>query len=600
MDKKNTFIGVLIVGAAFALMLWQGKQAQETQQEQALLQEAQQQLQETAPAIPEAPKANAAKKTSTLFQQNTKHDHEADLLVSSEEEVTYSLENEYIQVLFTNLGGAIKTVGLKKYPAIQDEPAPFRFNEGSSVPALGISTTDAETAGPQQYAPAYALVQQDNSTITFRLTTQEGLVIERAYDITQGDSERDPYVIVHETRFANNMEHAADLKHIYLHLGTVPPVKNDKMGEFLNFGYYNGEKAKFIKIGEFQGRSGFMGIGKKLPVDSVEENTSPILWGSLKNQFFTGVLTPKQPSIGFFVSPEDLPIEGDASEAEMGIAASMKFDLGQLPAGGTSILTADYYVGPKEYTRLEKLGANQDLVMQFGIFGFISKLLLIMMKGIYSIIPNYGVAIIIVTAIIKLLTWPLTNASTRASKKMAKLQGPLKELREKHKDNPQKAQQESMKLFKEYKVNPAAGCLPILIQIPVFLGLFWMLRSASELRFAHFLWIQDLSLPDTMAVIAGFPLNILPLFMGVTMFFQMKLTPSPSADPIQRKVFQFMPFVFLVICYNFPSGLVLYWTVQNLLTITQQTITNRRADPIADAIPTTLADTRKNKKRRKK
>jgi YidC/Oxa1 family membrane protein insertase len=587
MDKKNTFIGILIIGAAFALMLWQGKHTQGTQQENAPLQSIQQQGEKTLSAVvPEQSKTTLTLKALPIN--------------SSEEEITYSLENEYIKVIFTNLGGAIKTVGLKKYLAVQDKPEPFRFNEGSIIPALGLSTMNAEDAVPQQYASPYALLKQDDSTITFRLITEEGLVIERAYDITEASSERDPYVIAHETRFTNNMEHAANLKHVYMHLGTVPPVQNDKMGEFLNFGYYNGDKAKFIKIGEFQGRSGFMGIGKKLPVNSIEENTTPILWGSLKNQFFTGVLTPQKPSVGFSVNAEELPIEGTSGETEMGIAASMRFDLGQLPTGETSILATQYYVGPKEYTRLEKLGEHQDLVMQFGIFGFISKLLLIMMKGIYSIIPNYGVAIIIVTAVIKLLTWPLTNASTRASKRMAKLQGPLKEIREKHKDNPQKAQQESMKLFKEYKVNPAAGCLPILIQIPIFLGLFWMLRSASELRFAHFLWIQDLSLPDTVATIAGFPFNILPLFMGVTMFFQMKMTPSPSADPIQRKVFQFMPFIFLVICYNFPSGLVLYWTVQNLLTITQQAITNRRSDPAADAIPSTLAETRKNKKRRKK
>lgn len=596
MDKKNTFIGVIIIGAAFALMLWQGKQAQEAQREQTALTQTEPVHIASASDASITEKPNDTQGTSLLQAVDGQKKNVP--TVPSGKEITYTLENDYIRILFTNLGGAIKTVGLKKYPAVQDEPEPFCFNEGSSVPALGISTHDPERAGPQQYAPAYELVEQAKDAITFRLTTKEGLTIERTYNVAQDSSIRDPYVIVHETRFSNGMDGASDLKHIYLHLGTVPPVQNDKMGEFLNFGYYNGEKAKFIKIGEFQGRSGFMGIGKKTPVASVEENTTPIVWGSLKNQFFTGVLTPEKPSVGFFVSPETLPVEGSQDETELGISASMKFDLGQLAAGGSQTLTASYYVGPKEYTRLEKLGQNQDLVMQFGIFGFISKLLLIMMKGIYSIIPNYGVAIIIVTIFIKLLTWPLTNASTRASKRMAKLQGPLKEIREKHKDNPQKAQQESMKLFKEYKVNPAAGCIPILIQIPIFLGLFWMLRSASELRFAHFLWIQDLSLPDTMAVIGGFPLNILPLFMGVTMFFQMKMTPSPSADPIQRKVFQFMPFIFLVICYNFPSGLVLYWTVQNLLTITQQTITNRRADPEADAIPSTLAETRK--KRRKK
>jgi len=155
----------------------------------------------------------------------------------------------------------------------------------------------------------------------------------------------------------------------------------------------------------------------------------------------------------------------------------------------------------------------------------------------------------------------------------------MKALKEKFKDNPQRLQQETIKLFKEYRVNPAAGCLPILIQIPIFLGLFWMLRSASELRFAHFLWIQDLSLPDTVYSFHGLPLNILPLFMGITMVLQMRLSPTPTTDPIQQKMFQFMPFIFLIICYNFPSGLVLYWTVQNILTILQQAWMRREPAP---------------------
>ena len=140
-------------------------------------------------------------------------------------------------------------------------------------------------------------------------------------------------------------------------------------------------------------------------------------------------------------------------------------------------------------------------------------------------------------------------------------------------------QQETLKLFKEHQVNPVAGCLPMLIQMPIFLGLFYMLRTASELRFEPFLWVTDLSLPDTQFLVGGFPINILPMIMGVTMFLQMSMMPvSPTADPMQQKIFKFLPFIFLIFLYNFSSGLVLYWTVQNILTIIQQKIINSRPD----------------------
>ena len=201
------------------------------------------------------------------------------------------------------------------------------------------------------------------------------------------------------------------------------------------------------------------------------------------------------------------------------------------------------------------------------------------MYAIHSVIPSWGWSIVIMTICIKLLFWPLTAKASRSQKRMAKIQGPMSELKEKYKDNPQKIQQETLKLFKEHQVNPVAGCLPMVIQMPIFLGLFYMLRTASELRHEPFLWVSDLSMPDTIAQIGGFPINLLPIIMGVTMFLQMSMMPvSPTADPMQQKIFKFLPFIFLVFLYSFSSGLVLYWTVQNILTIIQQKIINNRPD----------------------
>jgi YidC/Oxa1 family membrane protein insertase len=179
------------------------------------------------------------------------------------------------------------------------------------------------------------------------------------------------------------------------------------------------------------------------------------------------------------------------------------------------------------------------------------------------------------TLFLKIITLPFTLAASRAAKRMQKLQPQLQAVREKHKDNPQKLNQATMEIFKENKVNPLGGCLPILITIPLFVGFFAMLQSASELRYASFLWAPDLSAPDTVARIFGLPLNIMPLLMGATMVVQMRLTPTPTTDNLQVKMMQFMPIIFTLFCYNFSCALALYSTVNGLFTIIQQLLVNK-------------------------
>ena len=283
----------------------------------------------------------------------------------------------------------------------------------------------------------------------------------------------------------------------------------------------------------------------------------------------------------------DLPERDDGSQLRPGISASVGYDIGTIAAGSNKKLNFDFYVGPKEYKRLQAMDNDQDKVMQFGFLGAISKLLLSFMYLIHKFVPNWGWSIVIMTICIKLLFWPLSAKASRSQKHMAKIQEPMKELKEKYKDNPQKFQKEMLELFKKHKVNPVAGCLPMVIQMPIFFGLFYMLRTASELRHESFLWVSDLSMPDTLAYIAGFPINLLPLIMGLSMFFQMSMAPvSPTADPAQQKILKFLPFIFLIFLYNFSSGLVLYWTVQNFLTILQQKVINHLPDekaPESDA-----------------
>jgi YidC/Oxa1 family membrane protein insertase len=207
--------------------------------------------------------------------------------------------------------------------------------------------------------------------------------------------------------------------------------------------------------------------------------------------------------------------------------------------------------------------------------GPISNFLLDILDFIHRIIPNFGVAIIILTILIKVIFSPLTYKQYESMAKMKKLQPHINNLKEQFKNDPQKLNAETMSLYKKHKINPLSGCFPILIQIPVFFAFYDLLAKSIKLRDSHFLWIKDLANPDTVGMVAGIPINVLPLLMGLTMFIQQK-TSSSVGDSQQQKIMMFLPFVFLFIFWNLPSGLVLYWTAQNILSIAEQLIINNR------------------------
>ena len=301
-----------------------------------------------------------------------------------------------------------------------------------------------------------------------------------------------------------------------------------------------------------------------------------ISWVAYEDDFFISAIIPDKASKGAFTGrllPSGV-LEGAYLKPPLTLKTSEK-------------ASEDYtlYFGPRELGILKQLGKKLDRAVNFGWTDIIAKPLLYLLRFFNRYIDNYGVSIILLTILIKILFWPLTHKSYKSMGEMKKLQPHMAKLREKYKDNKEQLNKEMMSLYKTYKVNPLGGCLPMIIQIPVFFALYRILGNAIELRQAPFmLWINDLSAPDRLF---SFPFKIplmsppygipvLTLLMGASMFIQQKMTPTPG-DPSQAKVMMFLPIVFTFLFINFPSGLVLYWLVNNLLSIGQQYYIQRKS-----------------------
>ena len=296
---------------------------------------------------------------------------------------------------------------------------------------------------------------------------------------------------------------------------------------------------------------------KKLADGMMDEKV--VRWGAIMSNYFL---------VGTIPSMEDL--HGKA-KIENGIfrVAVEKGGL-VIPAGGRLDLTIHYYFGPKSPKYLAAAPQDLSAAIDYGWFDFVAKPLLKLLHFFYEYVGNYGVAIILLTVLIKIIFWPLSHKSYKSMEQMKKLQPQLSKLREKYKGDRQKMNEEMMQLYKTYKVNPAGGCLPMLVQIPVFFGLYQALMHSIELRhaafitylpFTHMIWLADLSAKD--------PFYITPLIMGATMFVQQRMTPAPG-DPTQAKIMLLMPVIFTFMFLNFPSGLVVYWLVNNVISIAQQ------------------------------
>lgn len=577
MDRKNFFLGMACIVGAFALFFLTKPAAKPVGAPAPVAQ--------VAPASAVPATLNAKANTSLApSAQSAKPVARADAK-------SFVIENAHIKVTLSSRGGAISKIELKKEFADVSKTGIVTFNAGNDEAALALAVKNQATGKLEAVLSEFVAQPGASAAAITLVGSLDGARVERTFSFVQpkaGETAES-----YSLRFATKVVPAAGkpAPSVWVSTGCWQPTEGDSANQFLSVLAYDGEDLTRVGLDKFTDSNGFFGLGShkaeaEHPVASVAK---PLLWVASGNQFFAAILHPVDAAArGPRTEVVVLPVPLEAGKRGLHAFASWE----TVPAADLSrTLEGDFFVGPKEYARVAALPDGQVAVLQFSkLLGFISfgaicKLLLAILGGVHWLLEwsgawSWGWAIVLLTCLIKLVTWPLTSIQMKAAKKMQKFAKPMQDIREKHKDNPEKMQKELMKLYTENKINPFAGCLPILIQMPIFFGLYTAFQTTVELRLHSFLWIADLSAPDTIFHLGGFPVNLLPILMGLSMWQSMRMTPNPSTDSSQKTIFLMMTLLFPVICYPMPAALTLYMTIQNLLTILQTWLTKEEPDVV--------------------
>ena len=493
-------------------------------------------------------------------------------------EVTDTLANSDLELHFTNRGGGIAKAVLLNHVAEEDKRVTLNSEQH---PPIGAIVSDPKAPQFAEYK-----LQREGDAVVLESVGSDPVTIRKRFSFPETKEKKDNYVALLDLEFRNKGTAPYTSPGYFVELGSAVPMHPNDYPTFTRLVWCIDGKAKGIDVGWFAGGGGFLGIGARSAQQFYQEKTAKAEWAAVTDQFFATLITPltgKADSV--WSSRFDVTKWSDSKVA--GIEGAMGMPGFTVEPGQSYSAQFQIYTGPKLYHRLATLKNNEAEVMEFGIFKIVCQALLNALNTLHSFLGNYAAAIFALTVIIKAILWPLQNKATRSARQMAALSPKMQEMREKYKDDPTRMNQEMMKMYKDYGINPVGGCLPMLIQIPIFFGLFTMLRQAVELRNASFFWIHDLSQPDTVFRLAllGFniPINVLPLIMAATSFWMTALTPK-SGDPTQQRILMFMPIIFIVFCYNFAAALALYYTTQNLLTVLQLYINRRQPMPVLEKV----------------
>jgi YidC/Oxa1 family membrane protein insertase len=521
-------------------------------------------------AAPEVTQAPAVKEQETPYQPETEKPVTEKLVPTEEPAVaaatpqigrTLTVDTPFYQAKISENGAVIYSFLLKKYHEKVQKDSPLKQvlldDQTLGIGQVGFS---GKSLAGLEGAVFTADLQSDRAQvnngpmgINFSWRSPDGVVIEKTYQFTPDSYALDLLVTV------KNGSDRSIQDRVFVALNSQAPVGKRRYA-FEGPSAYINNKLEEIDVKKIKDKN------------NLEGN---IKWVALQSRYFISSLIPDQ--------SEDASLHL-ALESEKVIDARFLQAEKAIQPGTQYTYKYRLFVGPKLTQELKKVGNNLDKLVNFGWFDFIAKPCVWLMNLLYSVIPNYGVAIIILTILVKLILWPLGSKSYKSMSEMKKLQPLMKEIREKYKNDKKRMNEEVMGLYRTYKINPLGGCLPMIVQLPVFFALYRMLYSAIELRHApFFLWIDDLSAPDRLFRFGfsvpfmepPYGIPVLTLIMGATMLLQQKMSP-PMGDATQAKMMMFMPLVFTVIFINFSSGLVLYWLVNNILSISQQYYTQKK------------------------
>jgi YidC/Oxa1 family membrane protein insertase len=470
---------------------------------------------------------------------------------------TITVVTDLLEISIDTLGGDIVESTLTAYPVemgsdvnlkLLEQLPNFTFVAQSGL--IGANGPDASKDGRPQYQvtqDSYQLAEgQDAFDVVLTYTNSQGIRFDKVFGFS-----RDSYKITVDYRINNASDQNIQLQ-MYAQLKQSidkPTEDSSMMMQLYRGGAFSTQEDKYSKydFGDME--------------DAKLKELTTGGWVAMLQHYFVTAWIPANDTDGDNVLYSR--IIGD----DVG-AIGFKSPPITIAANSTGEIKAALYTGPKLQDRLEKASPYLELTVDYGVLWWLAQPLHWLITFFYGLVGNWGVAIILLTFSVRGVMYPLTKAQYTSMAKMRQLQPKMAELKERLGDDRQKMGQATMELYKKEKVNPLGGCLPLILQMPIFLGLFWMLQESVELRHAPFmLWIDDLSAAD--------PWLILPLLMGVSMFLMSKMQPSMSTDPMQQKMMQFMPVIFTVFFIWFPAGLVLYWVTSNIVTLIQQTIIYR-------------------------
>lgn len=466
-----------------------------------------------------------------------------------------TVETDVIIAVIDGRGGVIRSIKLKKYPVTLEDPDEFLelvHSGRDTVHVMQSGLRNRANTAPTHHSiyqtqrQNYTLADSEQELLVPLTWSQDGIEVIKTYRFKRGD-----YLVNVQHKIINNS--GADWQGSeYRQIQRTRPLSESKLINTYTGAVYYNEEDKYTKF-SFDDME-----------DEKLKRNSTGGWIAMIQHYFLSAWIPAQEGDNLVYSISNI------TRYPATYTIGMRSENQLVASGGNAEFNSQFFVGPKLVERLEVIAPGLDLTVDYGVLTFLSKPLYWLLSFYHGYVGNWGLAIILLTFTIKAVFYKLSEASYRSMAKMRKVAPRLKTLKERHGDDRQKMNQAMMELYKTEKINPMGGCLPMLVQIPVFIALYWALLETVALRQAPFiLWINDLSVMD--------PYYVMPVIMGISMFIQQKLNPAPP-DPIQAKVMMALPFVFTIFFAFFPAGLVLYWVVNNTLSIAQQWVITKRIE----------------------